>query len=103
MRNHVVVCVSALVTLSLAGISCKTADTERPARAPDIFHAVLPAHPASAPEISTAELQAVLAEKRALVFDARPFMEFAVSHIPGAVNLAAKPGVSKARYVSGVA
>jgi len=71
--------------------------------APDIFQSVLPADKAATPEISTAELQTILERKSAVVFDARPFMEFAVSHIPGAVNLSAKPGVSKALYVSDVA
>ncbi|MDR2517792.1 MAG: hypothetical protein LBD13_00070 [Spirochaetaceae bacterium] len=105
MKNHAVVFFCAVLALSAAGISCKTAGTGQAAQAsaPDIFRAVLPASSAPAPEISTADLQAVLAARSAVVFDARPFMEFAVSHIPGAVNLAAKPGVSKALYVSDVA
>jgi len=55
------------------------------------------------PEISTEELRKILAEQSATVFDARPFNEYAVSHIPGAVNVAAKPGVSISLYVSDVA
>jgi rhodanese-related sulfurtransferase len=55
------------------------------------------------PEISTAELQQILASKSATVFDARPFNEFAISHIPGALNVAAKPGVPPSQYVSDVA
>ena len=55
------------------------------------------------PEISTEELRKVLAEKRATVFDARPFKEYAVSHIPGAANVSAKPGVPISLYVSDVA
>ena len=55
------------------------------------------------PEISTEELRRILAEKSAMVFDVRPAMEFATSHIPGAVNVAQKPGTSKALYVSNVA
>ena len=51
----------------------------------------------------TEELQKVLAEGRTLVLDTRPFREFAVSHIPGALNVAAKPGVTAAMYVSDVA
>ena len=38
-----------------------------------------------------------------MVVDARPFREFAISHIPGAVNVAAKPGVPISAYVSDVA
>lgn len=55
------------------------------------------------PEISTSELGKLLAEKGATVFDARPFKEYAVSHIPGALNLSARPGVEKAVYVSDAA
>jgi rhodanese-related sulfurtransferase len=55
------------------------------------------------PEISTEELMKLLAEKLPTVFDARPFKEYAVSHIPGALNLSAKPGVEKAVYVSDAA
>ena len=42
------------------------------------------------PEVSTEELRKILVEKSATVFDARPFNEYAVSHIPGgtAVTLA---------------
>ncbi len=55
------------------------------------------------PEIATEELRKILAEQSATVFDARPFNEYAVSHIPGAVNVAAKPGVPSSLYVSDVA
>ena len=55
------------------------------------------------PEISTEELRKILVDKSAIVFDARPFKEFAISHIPGAIVLSAKPGVEKGLYVSDVA
>lgn len=54
-------------------------------------------------EISTTELRSILSAHSATVLDARPHLEFAVSHIPGAVNVAAKPGVEAAMYVSDVA
>jgi rhodanese-related sulfurtransferase len=54
-------------------------------------------------EVSTNELRKILAEKSATVFDARPFMEYAMSHIPGAVNVSEKPGVPISQYVSDVA
>ena len=54
-------------------------------------------------EISTEQLRGILADKSAIVLDARPFQEFAISHIPGAVNVAAKPGVPMSSYVSDVA
>lgn len=57
----------------------------------------------TAPEVSTEELHGLLVGEQAVVLDARPFMEFATGHIPGAINVAAKPGVDMALYVSDVA
>lgn len=54
------------------------------------------------PEVSTEELRQILAEGSATVLDARPFLEYATSHIPGARNVAAKPGVAISMYVSDV-
>jgi rhodanese-related sulfurtransferase len=54
-------------------------------------------------EVSTAELQQVLQDGSAVVFDSRPHMEYSVSHIPGALNVAPKPGVPMSQYVSDVA
>ncbi len=59
-------------------------------------------NPATA-EVSTDELKLILQTGSAIVFDARPFMEFAVSHIPGAVNVAPKPGLPASQYTSDVA
>ena len=56
-----------------------------------------------AKEISTDELRKILVGKNAIVFDARPFKEYAISHIPGAVNVSAKAGVPMSFYVSDVA
>jgi len=53
-------------------------------------------------EVSTEELRKILADHSSLVLDARPFMEYAVSHVPGALNVSAKPGVSMSVYVSDV-
>jgi rhodanese-related sulfurtransferase len=55
------------------------------------------------PEISTEDLRRAFEEKSATVFDVRPSLEFAISHIPGSINVAQKPGTSKALYVSDVA
>ncbi|HET8625250.1 MAG TPA: rhodanese-like domain-containing protein [Gemmatimonadales bacterium] len=54
-------------------------------------------------EISTDELVRILRQGSATVLDARPHREYAVSHIPGARNVAPKPGVSPSAYVSDVA
>lgn len=56
-----------------------------------------------AKEVSTEELRIILAERSATVFDTRPAREYAISHIPGAVNVSAKPGVPMSFYVSDVA
>ena len=54
-------------------------------------------------EISTADLERILADKTATVLDARPYGEYAISHIPGAINVAPKAGVPISIYVSDVA
>jgi len=70
---------------------------------PDIQTAVLNETGSKTAQVSTDDLRKVLAEKTAMVFDVRPASEFATSHIPGAINVAQKPGTSKALYVSDVA
>jgi rhodanese-related sulfurtransferase len=53
-------------------------------------------------EVSTTELRRILAAGDALVLDARPYPEYAISHIPGARNVAPKPGLPASEYVSDV-
>jgi rhodanese-related sulfurtransferase len=55
-----------------------------------------------APELSTAEFRAALAEPKTVVLDARPYAEFAVSHVPGARSVLAKAGTTPAKYVADV-
>jgi rhodanese-related sulfurtransferase len=69
----------------------------------NIFQATLMESNQKTPEVSTEELRTILAEKSAMVFDARPVMEYAVSHIPGALNVSPKPDVPMSEYVSDVA
>ena len=69
----------------------------------NIFQATLGETGQRTAEISTEQLRGILADKNAVVLDARSSREFAISHIPGAVNVAAKPGVSMSSYVSDVA
>ncbi len=66
--------------------------------APSIFDGIL-GNVAGSPEMSTAELRAALTEPSATVLDARPYEEYAVSHIPGARAVPAKPGTTPALYV----
>src|SRR5437879_13900161 len=65
---------------------------------PTIFDAVLGEAGQPTAEISTEELRHILADRSALVLDARPFREYAISHIPGARNVPPKPGVRMAMY-----
>src|SRR5258708_38882641 len=67
--------------------------------APSIFDGIL-GNVAGSPEMSTAELRAALTEPSATVLDARPYEEYAVSHIPGARAAPAKPGTTPALYVA---
>jgi rhodanese-related sulfurtransferase len=53
-------------------------------------------------EVTTDELRRILSDGSAVVFDARPPMEFAVSHIPGARNVGQKAGTPISLYVSDV-
>lgn len=69
----------------------------------NIFQATLGESGQRTAEVSTEQFRGILAERSAVVLDARPFREFAISHIPGALNVAAKPSVSASAYVSDVA
>ena len=69
----------------------------------DIMKATLAQSKEKTAEVSTDELRQILADGTAMVFDARPHLEFAVSHIPGALNVAPKAGVPLSLYVSDIA
>lgn len=90
----------SLVGLLLLILNVSYANAQSPL---SIHQATLIEPGSKTPEISTQELRKILTEKSATVFDARPFAEYAVSHIPGAIVLSAKPGVEKGLYVSDVA
>lgn len=71
--------------------------------ATSVYAAVLAEVDAPTPDISTAELTEILARGNAVVLDTRPRREWAVSHIPSALNVAPKPNVPMSQYVSDVA
>ncbi len=54
-------------------------------------------------EVTTEQFQQILSEDKAVVLDTRPHLEFSISHVPGARNVAARPGVPLSMYVSDVA
>jgi len=55
------------------------------------------------PEISTEQLRLVLSARSAVVLDVRPHLEWAIGHIPTALNVAPKPGLPPSLYTSDVA
>ena len=64
------------------------------AQAASVFQVTLGEPNQKTTEMSTDELRQVLRDGSSLVFDSRPHMEYAVSHIPGALNVAPKPGTA---------
>jgi len=72
------------------------------AQAPRIDQATLEEPGQKTREVSTDELKRTLANRSAVVLDARPYREFAMSHVPGAQNVAPKPGIPISMYVSDV-
>lgn len=73
------------------------------ARVPTIFHARLGETDVRAAEISTEELRTLLVSGSVLLLDTRPHLEWAISHIPGAKNVAPRPGMPMSQYTSDVA
>ena len=59
--------------------------------APSVFDGVF-GNAAGSSEVSTAQLKAALTNTNAIILDARPYDEYAVSHIPGARAVPAKAG-----------
>jgi len=62
----------------------------------NIYQATLMESNQKTPEISTKEMQQILEEKSATVFDPRSSEEYAIDHIPGAINIAPKNKGSEA-------
>lgn len=54
------------------------------------------------PEVSTDELKTILVVGKTLLLDTRPHLEWSISHIPGALNVAPKPGMPMSMYTSDV-
>ena len=94
-----IVLVGSLAVLATAPFA--SAGLAQPAS--DIMKATLVQPKEKTAEVSTDELRQILADGTAMVFDARPHLEFAISHIPGALNVAPKAGVPMSLYVSDVA
>lgn len=94
---------SGLARTSCVVLMLTVALTANAAQAQNIHQLTLGESNPRTPEVSTEELRQVLAARTATVLDTRPFLEYAISHIPGARNVAPKPGVPMSMYVSDVA
>ena len=68
----------------------------------DIYQSTLQEPNQATVEVSTEELKLILQTGSAVVLDARPYPEFAMSHIVGALNVAPKPGMPISLYTSDV-
>ena len=90
---------TGLVTVLLALVAAGAAG----AQGPNVYQTTLEEANQKTPEVSTDELKRILANGSAVVLDTRPHLEYAMSHIPGARNVAPKAGVSMSMYVSDVA
>ena len=73
-----------------------------PAEAQKLLDARVDAGEQETKDLSTNELLQALTSG-AILLDARPRKEYAISHIPGALNVAPKPGMPPHRYVSDIA
>ena len=75
-----------------------------PAKAPAVTvrTAILGEENPKTPEISTEELERLLALASVVLLDTRPHLEWALGHIPGALNVAPKPGMAMSQYTSDV-
>ena len=91
-----------LVFVVLLGLGTIASSRAAAAEPPSVFEGTLRDKDAI-PEISTADLQSALKDGAIVVLDARPFAEFAVSHIPGARSVPGKPGLPPAQYTADAA
>jgi rhodanese-related sulfurtransferase len=94
---------TGLLALGTVVQPIRVAAQEQPNTRTTIFHARLGETDARTPEISTEELKVLNASGPMLLLDTRPHLEWAIGHIPGAKNVAPKPGMPMSQYTSDVA
>lgn len=85
------------IALAALSICCASALS-----AQSIFTTTLAEANQKTAEVSTAELREIIADRSAVLLDARPPLEYAISHIPGALNVAPQPGRPAHLYISDV-
>jgi rhodanese-related sulfurtransferase len=105
-RNTVHISRVAVLIFVYALVSCSNSDNVVADNVDSdlLVHQAVFAEPGSGvAEVSTEELERVLQDRSAIVLDTRPHLEWSVSHIPTALNVAPKPGIPIALYTSDVA
>jgi len=99
----VIVAVSALPPATSARPCAQSTSQHSGSTGTDITDATLTEPGASTRNISTGELRKMLATGEGfLLLDTRPHLEWSLSHIPGAVNVDGKPGLTMATYTADV-
>jgi rhodanese-related sulfurtransferase len=96
--TSIVTSIVLIAGIMLMSATAARTEVQQQPSAPSVFDGVL-SSVADSREISTAEFRAVLIDSSAIILDARPYEEYAVSHIPGARAVPAKPGTTPALYV----
>ena len=89
------------MTLALVAAPVGAQTRAKPATCP-VSRGTLGERDQSTPELSTEQMEVAVAQagKGVLLIDARPYEEFAMGHIPGAVNIAPKPGLPPSQFTS---
>ena len=97
-RSGIAWCVGMMIIG--AAVAAKAQEPSGQGRdAPNIFDGVL-GGVGTSPEIGTTALRAAVETSSAILLDARPYEEYAVSHIPGARTVPGKAGTTPALYVA---
>jgi rhodanese-related sulfurtransferase len=100
-RRGGIVLLAGMLLVGGAVTSIQSQSSEQGWNAPSVFDGILN-NVAGSSEISTAQLKA-LTTSDAIILDARPYDEYAVSHIRGARAVPGKPGTTPALYVADAA
>lgn len=77
----------ALAAAFAAALACGPAASAQTPPRPSVFQTTLEEANQKTPEITTEQLQAILAANSEPVFDVRTREEYAIAHIPGTVNI----------------
>ena len=102
-RSHPMLGLAAAGLIALASVGGLAGGPSALAQGGSVFQGTLLEANQKTAELSTDELRQILKDGSATVFDSRPHLEYAISHIPGALNVSAKPGVPMSVYISDVA